>query len=484
MSNMTADTIHTRRWWILANVAIGTFMATLDGSIANVALPTISASLHITLQTVQWVVTSYLLTISALLPIIGKISDLIGKARVYSIGFIVFALGSLLCSLSPTITFLILARIAQAIGASLLMANSQGIVAQTFSQNERGRALGVTGMVVSLGSLTGPAIGGFLIDALKWPSIFWVNVPIGILGFIFSLWILPKEKGENSKRSFDAMGSILFSLGVIILLYTVSNGETWGWNSGFTLLAIGIAVILLISFVLQERRAKDPMLDLSLYRIRTFSAGTGAGFLSFISLFTTTIMIPFYMQYVLHFSASTVGLAMVANPLVMVIVAPLSGWLSDHIGSIVLATSGLIINALGFISLSMLNAHASFWLITLHLAVFGLGQGMFQSPNNSSIMGSVPKTKLGVAGGFNALVRNIGMVVGISLSVALFNHSLHVLGRTNPALAHSSTGFVIALHTVFYASAATSLLGAVLSLFRNKKTAGNNAEGSSSPTVS
>lgn len=469
MNAMQSAAPNNRRWWVLANVSIGTFMATLDGSIANVALPTISTSLHITLQTVQWVVTAYLLTISSLLPLVGKVSDMIGKAKVYNVGFIVFSIGSLLCSLSPTIALLILSRIAQAIGASLLMANSQGIVAQTFGIKERGRALGITGMMVSLGSLTGPAIGGFLIDSLGWPSIFWVNVPIGIFGFIYALMILPKEKGTKIDKSFDLWGSGLFIAGIVILLYSISNGESWGWTTGRTLGLLAVSFLLLIGFLVQERRAEDPMLDLSLYKIRTFSAGTGAGFLSFISLFTTTIMVPFYMQYVLHFSATNVGLAMVANPLVMVVVAPLSGWLSDHIGSIVLATGGLMVNALGFISLSMLGTNAGFWLIALHLAIFGLGQGMFQSPNNSSIMASVPKNKLGIAGGFNALVRNLGMVGGISLSVALFNGRLHALSRINPAFAHSPAGFVEALHTVFWASAITSLAGATLSLMRNRK---------------
>ena len=276
------DAVHAplnpRRWWILANVSIGTFMATLDGSIANVALPTISGSLHISLQSVQWVVTAYLLTISSLLPLVGKISDAIGKGRVYNVGFIVFSIGSLLCSLSPTITWLILSRIAQAFGAALLMANSQGIVAQTFGTSERGRALGITGMMVSLGSLTGPAIGGLLIDTLGWPSIFRVNVPIGIIGFVFSLWILPKEKGKRIDKSFDFAGSLLFMLGIVILLYTISNGESWGWASLQTLVALAVSMLLLMAFLLQERRAKDPMLDLSLYKIRTFSAGTGAGF--------------------------------------------------------------------------------------------------------------------------------------------------------------------------------------------------------------
>ncbi len=469
MDTLSTPESNSRRWWILANISIGTFMATLDGSIANVALPTISASLHVTMQTVQWVVTAYLLTISSLLPLIGKLSDIIGKTKVYNAGFIVFAIGSLLCSLSPTIALLILSRVAQAVGASMMMANNQGIVAQTFSSKERGRALGITGMMVSLGSLTGPAIGGFLIDALGWPSIFWVNVPIGIIGFLYALFILPKEKGVRLEKSFDLLGSGLFIFGTVILLYTISNGESWGWSSTPTLVGLVVSVVLLVGFVFRETKAANPMLDLTLYKIRLFSTGTGAGFLSFISLFTTTIMVPFYMQNALHFSASTVGLAMVANPLVMVVVAPLSGWLSDHIGSVVLATSGLVINALGFISLSLLGTHAGFWLIAAHLAVFGLGQGMFQAPNNSSIMGSVPRSKLGVAGGFNALVRNLGMIVGITLSVTLLDSRLHAIARTNPALAESPSGFVMAVHTVFWASAITSLIGAALSLTRAGK---------------
>lgn len=462
------------RWWILANVSVGTFMAVLDGSIANVALPSISGSLHVPLHVVQWVVTAYLLTISALLPIVGKISDLFGKTRIYNLGFILFAIGSALCALAGNMPVLIGTRVLQAIGASFLMANSQAIVAQIFPATERGRAMGITGTMVSVGSLAGPAIGGVLIGSFGWPSIFWVNVPIGIVGFLAALKVLPKGSGVQKKEPFDYPGSVLFMAGMVALLYTVSNAQTWGWTSLASVAGLVGAAILLLLFYFRERLAKFPMLDLSLYRIRPFSMGTTAALLSFVSLFCTNIMMPFYMQNALHFSPQLTGYTMAAYPLTMAVVAPLSGWLSDRIGPMVLTTVGLFLNAIGFVSLNMLSLSAGVWLIALHMAVFGIGQGMFQSPNNASVMGSVPRSKLGIAGGLNALVRNVGMVLGIALSVSLFSYRLQALTGTSEAYGTYATqpeAFMGALHTVFWAAAVVCLLGVGFSFVRKPRSA-------------
>ncbi|OFW75827.1 MAG: hypothetical protein A2201_13730 [Alicyclobacillus sp. RIFOXYA1_FULL_53_8] len=211
------------------------------------------------------------------------------------------------------------------------------------------------------------------------------------------------------------------------------------------------------------------MLDFSLYKIRAFSMGTTAALLSFVSLFCTTIMMPFYLQNALHFSPQTTGYTMAAYPLTMAVAAPFSGWLSDKIGPVVLTTSGLLLNALGFVSLTMLNLQASVWIVALHLAVFGIGQGMFQAPNNSSIMGSVPRSKLGLAGGLNALVRNLGMVFGIALSVSLFSYRLEALtghGEVYGNHVNQPLAFMAALHTVFWAAAVVSLVGVGFSLVR------------------
>lgn len=462
------------RWIILANVMLGTFMSTLDGSIANVALPTIARETGSELHQVQWVLTAYLLTICATLPIIGKISDLYGRGRVYNLGFLVFVLGSALCSVSGSLGLLIASRVLQALGASCLMSNSQGIIAETFSMGGRGRALGIVGTVVSVGSMTGPGIGGILVGSLGWPSIFWINIPIGLIAFAAGWFILPRGAAKRSGEPFDYTGSLLFIAGMTSFLYTISNAEDWGWGSPATA-SLGLtALILLAAFVVWERRYPHPMLDLTLYRIRAFTLGTSAALLSFVALFCVNVMMPFYMQQVLHYSPQLTGYTMMAYPLTMALVAPFSGWASDKIDFRLLTTAGLGINALGFGLLNQLSTQESAWIIALHMALFGLGGGLFQSPNNSSIMGAVPKSKLGTAGGFNALVRNVGMVLGISFSVSLFTfrmgtsaasqgEAFHLVGGAAPA------AVMAALHTVFWAAMGICLLALVVSSFRLMK---------------
>jgi EmrB/QacA subfamily drug resistance transporter len=458
-----------RKLWILLNVSVGVFMATLDGSIANVGLPTISAHLHVALHTVQWVVSSYLLAICAMLPIVGKLADLFGRGRLYNWGFLIFSLGSALCALSGTIGFLVGARVLQAIGASLLMANSQAIITTTFPAEERGRALGINGTTVSLGSLVGPVAGGLLIAWFGWSSIFWINVPIGIVGFWLGLWMLPKGRAAVGVTHFDLVGSSLFIIGIVAVLYSISQVDVWGWTSMTTLLGVGTGFGVLLGFRLWEGRVTQPMIDFGLYRIRLFLTGSLAAFLSFMSLYITNTIMPFYLEDVIRASPETTGWTMAAYPLAMAFVAPISGWLSDHIGPYWLTTAGLMINAGGFISLNALSASAATWVIALHLAVFGIGQGMFQSPNNSSVMGSVPRAKVGSAGGLNALVRNIGMVMGISLSVALFSSRLRqIMGGAYTGVPQDAPhpAFMTALHTVFWGAAVGCVLGAGLSSLR------------------
>jgi EmrB/QacA subfamily drug resistance transporter len=447
-------------------------MATLDGSIANVALPTISEYLHVQLHMVQWVLTAYLLTICATLPIIGKLSDMFGRTRLYNYGFLVFTLGSALCGFSTSLPMLIGMRVVQALGAACMMSNSQAIIAGTFAQAGRGKAMGITGTMVSVGSLTGPAIGGVLVGSFGWASIFLINIPIGIIGFIAGLIILPKEKPLDRGEPFDYLGSLLFVLGIVGFLYTVSNAEEWGWGTTRTIALLVVSFLLLILFTVREKLTKYPMLDLTLYKIRAFAFGNLAALLSFVAIFCTNVMMPFYIQNVLGFSPEKTGYTMMAYPLAMAVVAPLSGMLSDKIGPYLLTTSGLVLNALGFGLLNMLGSAESAWLVGVHMAIFGIGGGMFQSPNNSSVMGAVPRNKLGTAGGLNALVRNIGMVLGIALSVSLFSYKLHRLtgqiglvgGQTQHPVAMMS-----ALHLVFWTAAVVCLIGAAISALRQEK---------------
>jgi EmrB/QacA subfamily drug resistance transporter len=473
--NQDNDNISTRvksspryRWFILATVSVGTFMSTLDSSIVNVALPTISGKLNTNLSILQWVVTAYLLTISSLLPVFGRIADLIGRKRVFSWGFLIFTLGSALCGLATNIWFLIGMRVLQAIGASMLMANSAALITANFPPKERGQALGLTGTVVALGSLTGPALGGILVGLLSWRSIFYINLPIGILGYLAAQFVLPHDTPHETKETFDFLGALLFTLGMVSLLFSVSNGQDWGWQSSPILLGLFLGILLLGLFFYTELRVPNPMIHFSLFRIRPFFIGNITGFLSFVAMYANTMLMPFYLQHVLNYDPTQVGLLMTSFPLMMAITAPLSGRASDRIGPIILTTSGLVVTAMSFLYLSTVTATSLYWQIIPGLLLMGLGTGLFQSPNNSSVMSSVPPSKLGVAGGINALVRNVGMVIGISFSVSLFeNRQTALLANLNtPTLVQQLNAFVGAYHTVMLSAMGISILAALISLNR------------------
>ena len=455
-------------WWVLANVSVGTFMATLDTSIANVALPTLSDALRAPVHLAQWVLTAYLLTICAMLPIVGKLADRVGRSRVYNYGFLLFAVGSALCGWSGTLGALIGSRVVQALGAACLMGNSQAIVAGIFRPEQRGRAIGVIGMIVSLGSLTGPGVGGILVAVWGWPAIFWINVPIGAVGFLAGLVLLPKDNVRELKPAFDYIGSGLFIVGIVSFLYVISNGQDWGWRSPITLFGLAGALLALLLFYRFEKHTEHPMLDFELYRIRAFAVGSVSVLLAFTALFTMAVMMPFYLEDVLLFSTRQTGYLMMVYPIAMAVVSPLSGWLSDRMGSRTLTMGGLVLNALGFGLLQTLTAHQSLLTLVPILALFGIGTGLFQSPNNSSILGAVPRDKLGVAGSLNALVRNLGMVLGTALSVSLFSSRLRHFGGFLSGTPEQAEAVLAALHPVFWTALGICLVALFISSLRAK----------------
>lgn len=456
------------RWLVLANVSVGTFMATLDSSIVNVALPTMSTQLKADLSTIQWVVTAYLLTISSLLPVFGRLADLLGRKRVYSFGFIIFTLGSALCGISPNIWFLVSMRVLQAVGASMLMANSAAIVTATFPAAERGRALGLIGTVVALGNLTGPAVGGILVGLVSWRAIFYINLPIGIIGYTAGRVILPKDTPARGQESFDLTGALLFTTGMISLLLGVNNGQDWGWVSAPVIGCSLLGAVLLVSFFFTELKVKDPMIDISLFRNRPFLMGNLSGLLQFVAMFANTMLMPFYLQHALNLGATYVGLLMTSFPIVMAIAAPISGYISDRIGPVALTTGGLVTSAVGLFYLSTLTATSGPFMVIPGLVLMGLGSGLFNSPNNSSVMSSVEPKKLGVAGGINALVRNVGMVIGIAFSVSLFESRQSALlqGLKNPTVAQQTSAFMGGYHTVMLTAMVIALVAAAISLNR------------------
>ncbi len=450
------------RWYVVAAVSIGTFMATLDSNIVNVAMPTIASQFQTNLSMLQWVVTAYLLTISSLLPVFGRLADMLGRKMVYSLGFIVFTIGSGFCGLAPNLWLLVAARVLQALGAAMLMANSMALVSSVFPPKERGKALGFTGTVVALGSLAGPALGGILIGLAGWRSIFFVNLPLGLIGCAAAFLVLPADIRSTEKETFDFGGALLFATGMISLLLAINNGADLGWTSLPVLTGLGVGALLLAAFGSVEGKVRHPMIDLSLFRNLPFLTGSISGFLSFVAMFANTMLLPFYLQRVLHLEPSRIGMLMMVTPFIMVFVAPLSGHLSDKIGPILLTTGGLTLTAGGLLYFSTLSATSSIWHVLPGLLLMGFGSGMFQSPNNTSIINAVPPQKMGVAGSINSLVRNLGMVTGIAFSVTLFEG----LGGSAVPAASEIPAFMSAYQVVMLVAMGIALIGVLISLSR------------------
>ncbi|WKY47628.1 MFS transporter [Eubacteriaceae bacterium ES3] len=461
------ENINSRRWIILVVVLLIIFMATLDGSIVNVALPVMSQSLNVSTSSIQLVVTSYLITVSALILIFGRLGDLLGKSRVFKFGIVIFTFGSLLCGLSHSFMMLVISRIIQAIGSAATMANSQGIITHVFPAHERGRALGMTGTFVALGALTGPALGGLIVGALSWEYIFLINIPIGIIGFLMAMKILPHNKIDMQEK-LDLKGSLLFMLTIIPMFAAIEAGGQLGYQSPPVLLGLGIAALSFISFLFTEKRQAEPLLDLSIFKNSLFSLSLFCGFLSFIALFASNIIQPFYLQNAMGFSPSFAGMLLMIYPAILAVVAPVSGYMSDKIGSEFLTFIGLLITSLGLFLMSTLTVSSTLLVIVTYTALLGIGNGLFQSPNNSLIMSTVPKHKLGIAGSVNALIRNMGMVFGIALSTTiLYSRMSSMVGYVvTDYIEGQSDIFIYGMHGVYLVAGTICLVGALLTAFR------------------
>ncbi len=452
------------KWLAMMVVSIGTFMATLDASIVNVSLPTITSELNTTLPIAEWVVAIYLLVITGLLLTLGRLADLIGRKPIYIAGIAIFTAGSAFCGFSPAIFWLIASRGIQAIGAAMIMANGPAIITDAFPANERGKAMGVNGMVVASGLTAGPAIGGFLVGAAGWPSIFLVNLPIGVLGVVVAQIIL-RGGPRRWERHFDIPGALLLLISMSSLTLALSQGPEREWDLRIQAL-IGTAVIGAILFLVRERTAPHPVVDLSLFRIRLFAFANASAFISFVATFSVTFLMPFFLSGVLGYAPARMGLALTAVPITIALVAPVSGSLSDRIGSRTLSSAGLLITSIGMFMLSRLRADVPLPYVVASLVMVGLGSGIFQSPNSSAIMGSAPKSMLGVAAGMLATMRNLGMVTGVAVSGAVYTSRLmHYRESLGPVQAS-----VEAFHDAFLVAAAICVLGVVTSAVRGSGT--------------
>ena len=447
------------RWWVLGTIGVGTFMSALDGSVVNTLLPILSHALNTSVAGIEWVTTVYLLVISALLLSVGRAGDLFGHKRIYLFGFVLFVIGSALCGTARSSAVLIAFRVIQALGAAMLMGTGPAILTRSFPANERGKALGALGTFTYLGLTAGPSLGGWLATAFSWRVVFYINVPIGIVAILLGLRTVPEDRVAQQTERFDFVGAALFTSGLTALLVALNQGHSWGWGSPAILALIAASVVVLGAFIRFERRRKSPMLDLSLFGNRVFSASSVSALLNYACVYALLFVLPFLLVQGRGLDAQHAGLVLTAQPVVMAVVAPFSGSISDRIGTRWPAIIGMLTLVVGLLLVALFVGRGSLWAIAGGLAVVGFGIGTFVSPNNSALMGSAPKNRQGIASGVLATSRNVGMVLGVGIAGAVFT--------TVVAQASSPTAAIIdGVRASLLVSAGLALLGAGTSALR------------------
>src|SRR5947207_4978458 len=481
LSNKDDGQEHANKWAVLAILAIGIFMATLDTSIVNISLPTIAHYFGVPLHAAsEWVSIACLVGIVGVLSTKGRSAAMIGRKPIWVAGLIIFSAGSAICGASVSLGMLIAARALQGLGGAFIMAVSPAMLTNAFPANERGRALGMNAVIVALGVSVGPTLGGLITEHFTWRWIFYVNIPFGILGVILTLRVLTERMHRNRGR-FDPFGAVLLGIGLVALTLGLSFGQEWGWNSPLLLGTLVVSILAIVTLVIVERRVSNPIIDFSLLKRRVFLSANISLILSFLALFAVSFMLPFYLEELRGFSTADAGLLLTPLPLTIAVIAPFSGALADRIGTRWLAAGGLSLACFGLILISLLNAHSPVWNIVWRLVVTGPGQAVFQFPNQSALMGAAPRNQQGTASGFLAT----GRVVGQSLSVALAGAIFAAFGGATAGLILSSNQssqslspeqvinlqqiFINGFHAAFIACACVAAFGVLTSLVRGKE---------------
>ena len=421
------------KYWALGAVAIGMFSSAVDHGSVNVALPSIASHFRSDFPTVQWVAIGYALTISALLLPMGRLSDIVGRKKVYIGGSLIFVLGAIVAGFSANLTALFAARVIEGAGAAMTQGTGMAIVVAAFPAHERGKAIGLIITTVGTGSIAGPAIGGFLVDALGWRSVLFANTPVVLLGVVASMAILvdteePQAGHDAPGMRFDWLGAALSTGALITLLLALTNGHRSDWTSPIILAAFSSSVVLAAIFVWWELRVTGPLLDLRLFQRSVFSLGVTAHFLTFLGSSASIFLTPFYAQQILGFTPRETGLILVPNAVCMAVLGPISGHFSDRFGWRRFTVGGLVLSASGLFLLSSLTVDSSLFHVMPALMLQSAGMGMFYSPNSSSILSSVEREKYGVLLGFLNLVRNAANVTSIAMATAVVTATMGAMG--------------------------------------------------------
>lgn len=460
------------KWTALGSTSLGALLSVMSGSTLIIALPNIMKDLKTGMGTITWVLMGYMLVLTILVPSIGRVADIVGRKKLYVAGFAVFTLSSLLCGLSTSGMQLLIYRLIQGIGGSLMVANSTAIVTDAFPKGELGKALGINAMIISVASVIGPILGGFLVS-LGWRSIFYVNIPIGVIGTLWAALQLKEVNFERQQQSFDFLGTIVFSTGMTSLLAGITWGSFNGWKHIQVAVMIVVAIIALTAFVKIENSVEVPMLDMRLLKTRILAFAFASNFFNGIARGAVSILLVFYFQGIKSIDPIMAGILLTPMAVSMFVVSPISGVLSDKYGSKVLSSLGLFISAVGLFGLIRISANTSNLELIVWMVIIGAGSGLFFSPNTNSIMGSVPANKRGVAAGVRTMATNAGNVLSIAISMAIITSTVSpeamqglFVGTQVGSRGIQMAGFINGLRVAFALSFGFSILAAVLSYMR------------------
>jgi EmrB/QacA subfamily drug resistance transporter len=463
------------KWIVLSVTTIGALMAAIDSTIVILGLPDMMVKLHADLVEMIWVIMAYILVSTVFLLTFGRIADMFGRVRMYNLGFVIFTVGSALCGFSGNATYLILSRMVQGAGAAMMVVNSVALITEVFPPTERGTALGINAITFSLGGVAGPILGGLILTFADWRWIFFINVPVGIVGAVWGYMAL-RDISSRKKESFDIPGAVSFSLGLTALLIALTLGIQFNFTSPPILALFAVFVVGVAFFLWWEQRARAPVVDLSLFTDRIYNFSVLAAMIQSLALFAVNFLIIFYLQGVQGDDPLKAALLLIPLPILTSIMAPIGGRVADRIGARVPATIGLIIQGAALVWFTRLTPTSPYWYTATGLAIMGLGGGLFYPPNTSAAMNASPRNRLGIASGTLATLRQAGMVTSFALALAVAASSLprdvmmKLFVGTSVALGSApERAFVIGMHSAFWVSTVLIAVAAAVSFVRGKE---------------
>jgi EmrB/QacA subfamily drug resistance transporter len=444
-------------WLVVVTVSIGAFLGQLDASIVTLALPTLQQEFDTSLAAVEWVALSYLLVLVATVTAVGRLADMVGRKLLYTYGFALFTLASIGCGLAPSLGVLIGFRVVQAVGAAMLQANSVALIATAVAKTSLGRAIGIQGTAQAVGLAIGPTVGGLLISVAGWRWIFFVNVPVGIVGIVLGVLLLPRSRHLAPRVPFDWAGFWSFGPAVILFMLALSVASSSGLTAPVLLLVLLAAAAALFALFLRlERRASDPMIDLGLFRRRSFSTAIAAGLLSYLILFAVLFLVPFFLEKVHHLSPVQAGAVLSVLPIALSITAPFAGRARDRVGARIPTVAGMLLTALCLIVLTFTGDNQA--VLVIMLAGIGVGLGAFTPANNAAIMSAAPARQSGMAGGILNLTRGLGTSLGVAIVGLILG--LQTSQNTSASASDLTTGFQISTAVLALIALAAAALAA------------------------